>query len=103
MGRFDKHLNVTSTNKALQREGRVEKHEGRARKEEGERVPPRFSLARSLATKFPCLAFPFQHLQPRWLETIKLFYHHIHQFQLIDINFNPLILNPQSVTKRIVL
>ena len=49
-----------------------EKHEGRARKEEGERVPILPSPSRSLE-------FPFERL-PRRLAIIKLSYYHIFIF-----------------------
>ena len=95
MRRFDKNLNVTNKNipffhclrdnlacvpgvpKGRKRRFWVrEKSEGRARNEEGERVPllASPSWAVSLLNSLP---FPFERL-PLMLEIIKLFYHHIH-------------------------
>ena len=77
MGRFDKNLNVTSTNipffpnlacvssvpKARESLAR-EKHGGRARKEEGARSYPPFSLARGVSC-LNSLPSPFKRLPRR--------------------------------------
>ena len=53
-----------------------EKREGRARNEEGERVPLLASPSRAVSL-LNFLPLPFERL-PRMLEIIKLFYNHIH-------------------------
>ena len=53
-----------------------EKREGRARNEEGERVPLLASPSRAVSL-LNSLLLPFERL-PSGLEIIKLFYHHIH-------------------------
>ena len=97
MERFDKNLNVTSTNipfphclkdhlacVASVPKGRergfwaLEKHEGRARKEEGERVPLLPSPSHTVL-RLNSLPFPLEGLPSR-LEIIKLSYHHIFIF-----------------------
>ena len=95
MGRFDKNLDVTRTNIPLFShclrdnlprvasvpKGRErgfwasEKHEGRARKEEGEPVPLLPSPSRPVL-RLNSLPFPFERL-PRRLPIIKLSYYHI--------------------------
>ena len=108
MRRFDKNLNVTNKkipffhclrdNLACVRgvpKGRKrrfwvrEKHEGRARNEEGERVPLLASPSRAVSL-LNSLPLPFERL-PRGLEIIKLFYNHIHlPSKLIKrCDFNP--------------
>ena len=52
-----------------------EKREGRARNEEGERVPLLASPLRAVSL-LNSLPFPFKRL-PRMIEIIELFYHHI--------------------------
>ena len=95
MRRFDKNLNVTNKNipffhclrdnlacvpgvpKERKRRFWVrEKREGRARNEEGERVPLLASPSRAVSL-LNSLLLPFERL-PSGLEIIKLFYHHIH-------------------------
>ena len=94
--RFDKNLNVTNKNipffhclrdnlacvpgvpKGRKRRFWVrEKREGRARNEEGERVPVLASPLRAVSLLNSLPPLPFERL-PRMLEIIKLFYHHIH-------------------------
>ena len=96
MRRFDKNLNVTNKNipffhclrdnlacvpgvpKGRKRRFWVrEKREGRARNEEGERVPLLASPSRVVSLLHSFLPLPFERL-PRMLEIIKLFYHRIH-------------------------
>ena len=55
----------------------LEKREGRARNEEGERVPLLASPSRAVSLLHSLLPLPFERL-PRMLEIIKLFCHHIH-------------------------
>ena len=80
MQRFDKNLNVTNKNIPFShclRDKKREKREGRAKNEEGERVPLLASPSRAVSL-FNSLPFPFERL-PRMLEIIKLFCHHIHR------------------------
>ena len=55
----------------------LEKREGCARNEEGERVPLLASPSRAVSLLHSLLPLPFERL-PRMLEIIKLFCHHIH-------------------------